>query len=153
MSRKTIVISEDGMFASEPLTFADVLQLTCSCVAGVAGNVLAKAEGSDEYKKIEDELFDTANLAFSNCLAHAFPGQELRPDLTEEAILRAENDILSERAAEVEPDAGEVENIVPFPKRKVVDEFSPNPEPAGTYDPRECGHVSDPEDVMPEKGE
>ena len=118
MSRKTLVISEDGMFASEPLTFADVLQLTCSCVAGVAGNVLAKAESAEEREKIEAELFDIANLSFSNCLAHAFPTQELRPDLTEEAILKAENDILSERAAEVEPDAGTPEKIVPFPANK-----------------------------------
>lgn len=127
MSRKTIVISEDGMFASEPLSFADVLQLTCSCVAGVAGSVLAKTESAEEREKIEAELFDIANLAFSNCLEHAFPTQELRPDLTEEAILKAENDILSERAAEVEPDAGEPEKIVPFP--------------AGTFDPNEgmCG--------------
>ena len=115
MSRKTIVMSEDGMFASEPLSFADILQLTCSCVAGVAGNVLAKAESAEEREKIEAELFDIANLSFSNCLAHAFPTQELRPDLTEEAILKAENDILSKRAAEVEPDAGEPEKIVPFP--------------------------------------
>lgn len=115
MSRKSIVISEDGMFASQPLTFADVLQLTCSCVAGVAGDVLAKAESAEEREKIEAELFDIANLSFSNCLAHAFPGQELRPDLTEEAILKAENDILSERAAEIEPDVGEPEKIVPFP--------------------------------------
>lgn len=137
MSRKTIVISEDGMFASEPLTFADVLQLTCSCVAGVAGNVLAKAESAEEREKIEAELFDIANLSFSNCLAHAFPTQELRPDLTEEAILKAENDILKDRAAEMEdfladsePQVGEPEKIVPFPAKG-------NPEPAGTYDPNE----------------
>ena len=129
MSRKTIVISEDGMFASEQLTFADVLQLTCSCVAGVAGNVLAKTESAEEREKIEAELFDIANLSFSNCLAHAFPTQELRPDLTEEAILKAENDILVERAAEVEPDAGEPDNIIPFPVKHT--------EPAGTYDPNE----------------
>ena len=124
MSRKTIVISEDGIFASQPLSFADVLQLVCSCVAGVAGDVMSRAKDSDEAKKIEDELFDTANIAFSNCLAHAFPGQELRPDLTEEAILKAENDILKDRAAEIEPDAGEPEKIVPFPAKG-------NTEPAG----------------------
>lgn len=118
MSRKTMVISEDGMFASQPLTYADVLQLVCSCVAGVTGDMLSKVETEEERQKIENELFDIANLSFSNCLAHAFPGQELRPDLTEEAILKAENDILAERAAEVEPDAGEPEKIVPFPANK-----------------------------------
>lgn len=102
MSRKTIVISEDGMFASQLLSYADVLQLVCSCVAGVAGEILAKAESEEERAKIEEELFDTSNLAFSNCLAVAFPTQELRPDLTEEAIMEAENKILAERAAEME---------------------------------------------------
>ena len=145
MGRKTIVISEDGMFASEPLSFVDVLQLTCSCVAGVAGDVLAKAESSDEREKLEAELFDIANLSFSNCLAYAFPTQELRPDLTEEAIMEAENAILK-RAAEDMENVGEPEKIIPFPTGS-------NPEPAGTYDPRECARVSDPEDVMPEKGE
>lgn len=114
MSRKTIVISEDGMFASEPLTFADVLQLVCSCVAGVASDVLSRTENAEEAKKIEDELFDVANLSFSNCLAHAFPGQELRPDLTEEAIMEAENAILK-RAAEDMDNVGESEKIIPFP--------------------------------------
>ena len=117
MSRKTIVISEDGMFASQPLTYADVLQLTCSCVAGVAGDILSKVESAEEREKIEAELFDTANLAFSNCLAHAFPTQELRPDLTEEAIMEAENAILK-RAAEDMEDVGEPEKIIPFPVGK-----------------------------------
>ena len=129
MSRKTIVISEDGMFASEPMSYADVLQLTCSCVAGVAGDILSKVEDNAEREKIEAELFDTANLAFSNCLAHAFPTMELRPDLTEEAIMEAENAILAERAAEIEPEAGEPEKIIPFPTKHT--------EPAGTYDPNE----------------
>lgn len=122
MSRKTLVISEDGMFANEPLPFSTIMQLVCSCVAGVATDVIARAKEKDEEeaKAIEAELFDTANLAFSNCLDVAFPGIALRPDLTEEAILKAENDILSERAAEVEPDAGEPEKIVPFPATDTV---------------------------------
>ena len=126
MSRKTLVISEDGMFANEPLPFSTIMQLVCSCVAGVATDVIARAKekGEEEAKAIEAELFDTANLAFSNCLDVTFPGIALRPDLTEEAILKAENEILSERAAEVEPDAGEPEKIVPFPAKG-------NPEPAG----------------------
>lgn len=134
MSRKTIVISEDGMFASEPLTFADVLQLTCSCVAGVAGSVLAKAQDADEAKKIEGELFDIANVAFSNCLEHTFPTMSLHPDLTEEAIMEAENAILK-RAAEDMENVGEPEKIVPFPAKG-------NPEPAGTYDPNESACCS-----------
>ena len=122
MSRKTIVISEDGMFASQPLSYADVLQLTCSCVAGVTEDILSKASSDEEREKIEGELFDIANLSFSNCLAHAFPGQELRPDLTEEAIMEAENKILADRAAEIEPSTGEPEKIVPFPAGSHPDE-------------------------------
>lgn len=132
MVKKTLVMSEDGIFASEPLSFADILQLTCSCVASAAKTMMSQAESDEEAQAMEKELFDLANVSFSQCLDFAFPNQELHPDLTEEAILRAENDILSERAAEIEPDAGEPEKIIPFP--------------AG-------GHVSDPEDVRAEKGE
>lgn len=114
MSRKTIVISEDGMFASQPLTYADVLQLVCSCVAGVAGDILSKVETEEERQKVENELFDIANVSFSHCLSHAFPTQELRPDLTEEAIMEAENAILK-RAAEDMENVGEPEKIIPFP--------------------------------------
>lgn len=146
MMKKTLVMSEDGMFASQPLSFADILQLACSCVASAAKTMMSQAENDEEAQEMENELFDLANVSFSQCLDFAFPNQELRPDLTEEAIFRAENDILTERAAEIEPDAGEPEKIVPFPAKG-------NPEPAGTYDPRECAHVSDPEDVMAEKGE
>ena len=133
MVKKTLVMSEDGMFASEPLSFADILQLTCSCVASAAKTMMSQAESDEEAQSMEKELFDITNVSFSQCLDFAFPNQELHPDLTEEAILRAENDILSERAAEIEPDVGEPEKIVPFPVKG--------------------GHVSDPEDVMPEKGE
>jgi hypothetical protein len=133
MVKKTLVMSEDGMFASEPLSFADILQLACSCVASAAKSLISQAENDEEAQAIEKELFDTANVTFSQCLDFAFPNQELHPDLTEEAILRAENDILTERAAEIEPDAGEPEKIIPFPVNG--------------------GHVSDPEDVMSEKGE
>ena len=143
-------MSEDGMFASEPLSFADILQLACSCVASAAKTMMSQAENDKEAQAMEKELFDLTNVSFSQCLDFAFPNQELHPDLTEEAIMEAENAILR-RAEEDMEKAGEVENIVPFPKRKAVDEFSMNPEPAD--DPRECGHVSDPEDVMSEKGE
>ena len=145
MMKKTLVVSEDGMFASQPLSFADILQLTCSCVASAAKTMMSQAENDKEAQEIEKELFDLANVSFSQCLDFAFPNQELRPDLTEEAIMEAENAILK-RAAEDMENVGEPEKIIPFPTGS-------NPEPAGTYDPRECTRVSDPEDVMPEKGE
>lgn len=120
MSRKTIVISEDGMFGSEAMSFNDVLQLTCSCVAGVAKDILTRAKESEDFEEIRGELFDAANLSFSHCLEVSFPDKELRPDLTEEAILKAENEILAERAADIEPDAGEPGKIVPFPATGTV---------------------------------
>lgn len=132
MVKKTLVMSEDGMFASEPLSFADILQLTCSCVASAAKTMMSQANNDEEAQAMEKELFDLTNVSFSQCLDFAFPNQELHPDLTEEAILRAENDILKERAEELDSDVGEPEKIIPFPTG---------------------GHVSDPEDVMSEKGE
>lgn len=130
MMKKTLVLSEEGMFASEPLSFQDILQLACSCVASAAKNMMSQAKDDKEAGVIEEELFNAANVAFSQCLEYAFPNSTLHPDLTEEAIMRAENEILRERAAEMdEPDAGAPEKITAFPAK--------NNEPAGTYSPNE----------------
>ena len=45
-------------------------------------------------QSIRDHVYDSLNYAFSNALANFDPTQDLRPHLTEEAILHAENEIL-----------------------------------------------------------
>lgn len=48
-------------------------------------------------REAKPDVYDMMNVAFSNVLTQYAPEIELRPSLTEEAILKAENDILEER--------------------------------------------------------
>jgi hypothetical protein len=46
---------------------------------------------------IRKEIYDMLNIGMSNVLHNIAPDLELRPDLTTEAILRAENQIIEEQ--------------------------------------------------------
>jgi len=99
---KMISITQDGMIlSSEQLHVADYINITLAAQLNIFKDVLnnAKEEDRDE---VRGELYDMYNLAASAFLKAFAPELELRPDLTEEAILRAENEILDERAADIE---------------------------------------------------
>lgn len=64
------------------------------------GGQLSKEPTEDEYKKliaIKSELYDMYNLAVSSVLEQYAPEFELRPDITADAIAKAESDIVKER--------------------------------------------------------
>ena len=80
--------------------------MMCSALTGMAKQVvenLRNTPPTEEFDpaKIERDLFDAMNLSFSRCLELSFPELAGRPDITEEAIMEAENKIVSFRAAQV----------------------------------------------------
>ena len=108
---KMISITQDGMIlSSEQLHVADYINITLAAQLNIFKDVLnnAKEEDRDE---VRGELYDMYNLAASAFLKAFAPELELRPDLTEEAILRAENEILDERAADID-------KVIEFPTKK-----------------------------------
>ena len=54
----------------------------------------------ESLQPLRQELFDMFNFQFSQFLNNVFPEISLRPDLTEEAILKAENDLIEQKAKE-----------------------------------------------------
>lgn len=102
---KIIVVSEDGMFTNSPIPVTDMADMFCAALTGAVQQIRPAYSNTPDSDKIEKELFDCLNYSFSKCLDNAFPTLALRPDITEEALLRAENEIIAERA----------ENIIPIP--------------------------------------
>lgn len=95
---KMISITQDGMIlSSEQLHVTDYVNITLAAQLNIFNDILnnAKEEDRDE---VRGELYDMYNLAASAFLKAFAPDLELRPDLTEEAIMRAENEILKEKA-------------------------------------------------------
>jgi hypothetical protein len=102
---KTIVVSEEGMFTNEPVSIPMMADMFCAALTGSVQQARLSYMDSEHCNEIEKELFDCLNYSFSKCLDNAFPSIALRPDITEEALLRAENEIIMERA----------DNIIPIP--------------------------------------
>lgn len=120
----TIVISEDGMFSSEPVSVIEICNLCCAALTGAVKDVRQKYQEQPNAKTIDKELFDALNYSFSKCLELTFPEYELHPELTEE-ILKKEDELLRERAADapevklevLQPEDADLrDKVLTFPK-------------------------------------
>lgn len=95
MKTLTIKLDDDNKLdirASEPMSSLTVIDMTLSACMAVMNTTLAKAPKEQE-QDLKEHLFETFNIAASTLLAQFAPDIELRPDITEEAILNAELDI------------------------------------------------------------
>lgn len=110
---KMISITQDGMMlSSEELHVADYVNITLFAQLNMFNDILRRTD-EEERERTRGELYDMYNLAASAFLKAFAPELELRPELTEEAILRAENEILDERAADVD-----IDKVIEFPTKK-----------------------------------
>lgn len=92
-----IIITEGKAKIEGKVCYEDLL-LQCTAVIGqYAVNLINSQPTQKQKEECEAELFDFTNIAFSAVLERSFPNQTLRPDLTEEAIMLAENQLLKER--------------------------------------------------------
>lgn len=99
---KMISITQDGMvLSSEQLHVTDYINITLAAQLNIFKDILNNAKEEDR-DKVRDDLYDMYNLGASAFLKAFAPDLELRPDLTEEAIMRAENEILKEKAEQIE---------------------------------------------------
>lgn len=99
--KPTIVISEDGMFSSEPMSVVDICNLCCAALTGAVQDIRPNYQHHESKDQIDKELFDALNYSFSKCLELTFPEYELHPELTEE-VLKKEDALLKAKVASIE---------------------------------------------------
>lgn len=117
MDTKTnsITICEDSLQIQGEVNFPKFIQLIASALlavmenarADISNEVMANApEGSAEMVRAEvtGDIYDAVNIAMSNVLEKFAPEYVKYPDLTEAAIMKAEEEIL-EAAANGDKDA------------------------------------------------
>lgn len=93
----------DGTVTAEikSLNFEKLLRITIPFIIGKAKEVLAVAAKDPQITPAQLEqlkltMYDTLNIAFSNALDLFAPDIEARPNLTADAILKAQNEILED---------------------------------------------------------
>ena len=95
--KPTIVVSEEGMFSSEPMPVTEICNIFCAALTGAVTHIREDYRDDPKSALIDKELFDALNYSFSKCLELTFPEYELHPEITEE-VLQKENELIMEKA-------------------------------------------------------
>lgn len=108
-------------FQSENVNFETLLRMLIPAIVNSAKKIYqtaAEQKTNDvpaltaaQLEDLKLTMYDTMNIAFANALDEFAPEIEARPNLTADAILRAQNELLEEemRDAGYEPTAEEVQ--------------------------------------------
>lgn len=108
---KMFSLTEDGyILSNEQLHVVDFINMTLSAQMQMFKRILQEAP-KEQHTKLKEELYDTYNHAASAFLKAFAPEIELRPDLTEAAILKAENEILDQVPGQIH-----IDKVLQFPK-------------------------------------
>lgn len=99
MNKITITLNDQNQIklkSQNPISFEDLLQITQTAVLGHANQIMGCVPEEDE-EKVRGFMFDLMNQAFSRTLEFFAPEYELHPDLTAQAILEAENQLIERK--------------------------------------------------------
>jgi len=92
--------ADELSIAVEGAAVPQIINLCLATIELVCKKSIASAieQGKDELfiKAIEEDMYEMINMGASSLLTKCFPGIEMRPDLTVEAVLDAENTLLSD---------------------------------------------------------
>lgn len=87
-----------------PMSLEDLIQVTMTGLLGGMNACLKATKDGDEEKQLKEYIYDRFNMAASRTLEIFAPEIEMRPSLTTDAILKAENDLLIEEIKKAEAD-------------------------------------------------
>ena len=93
--RLTITVDDNqvSMHTSGPISFEDLISLTSTVTLGYMRQIRDNTP-ADKQADAVNTLYDAYNFAVSHVLEAFAPDKELRPNLTSQAILEAENAII-----------------------------------------------------------
>ena len=78
----------------------DAIQLCLAAIEALCKQTLSRADDPDLVKSLEEDMYEMINIGASSLLDKMFPHIEMRPDVTVDALLKAENELISEKGEE-----------------------------------------------------
>ena len=99
MKALTITLTDENQLkvtASEPLDPSTLVDMSLSACLAMMSSIVDEAQ-EDDKQKVKEYLFDLFNISASALLAQFAPDIDLRPDLTEEAILIKEMELANDK--------------------------------------------------------
>ena len=107
--------TEEGISSNEHLSFEDSMRIlgtaALSLMQGLDNYV--KENDAENYESVHGRIYDTFNIMAGNILDAFDNTRSPATDLTAEAILRAENEILDEAVTTIDPEVTEEIEAIP----------------------------------------
>lgn len=75
----------------------EAIQLCLAAIEAMCKNTLARTDDPNLVKSLEEDMYEMINVGASSLLNHLFPDIEMRPDVTVDALLKAENELIAEK--------------------------------------------------------
>lgn len=100
----------------QPMPITDFFQVLFTGILSAMNAVVSHAT-EEELPIVKEDLYDMLNAAASNTLALFAPEIEMRPHLTTQAILEAENALI-ERAVQQKNAAKQKNKVMPLHKKE-----------------------------------
>ena len=95
MNRSLFIMEQGSVVASESIPVGEALEMLFRGGIGVCLSCVDKAPEEDKQQAKED-MFDLYNTLASSALQFLAEDGDIRPDLTEEAIMKAEEELLDD---------------------------------------------------------
>lgn len=88
---KQLSVEAKGMFLPE------AIQLCLATIEAMCKQTLSRAEDPNLVKALEEDMYEMINMGASTLLNRLFPNIEMRPDITVDALMKAENELIAEK--------------------------------------------------------
>lgn len=97
-----IVLDKDKRLTVEAkgLILPDAIQLCLAAIEAMCKTTLARTDDPELIKSLEEDMYEMINVGASSLLDKLFPDIEMRPDVTVDALMKAENELISEKGEE-----------------------------------------------------
>lgn len=75
----------------------NAIQLCLAAIEALCKQSLSRATDPDLVKSLEEDMYEMINIGASTLLDRLFPDIEMRPDITVDALMKAENELIVEK--------------------------------------------------------
>ena len=85
---------------ADGIILPEAIQLCLASIEAMCKATLARADDPNLVKSLEEDMYEMINIGASSLLDKMFPHIEMRPDITVDALMEAENKLLDEKGQE-----------------------------------------------------
>lgn len=98
--RITVDKSNQLVVEASKVMLPNAIQLCLAAIEAMCKQTLSRTDDPNLKSSLEEDMYEMINMGASSLLHSLFPHIDARPDITVDAIMQAENALLSEKGEE-----------------------------------------------------